>query len=140
MKRSNKDLKSLLTPSHEKSYMVSLLNSEEFKSVLRRYGRVFTRILFSEKRKVQSRLLILTRFGDMLLRITKHHGPVFTVKYLKALTVALQRFIGGQPLSSLREIEPDLPLPRLASCGLPSFIPLRERLELVRLTPTVVRW
>jgi len=119
--------------------MVSLLNSSEFKSVLRRYGRVFTRILFAGQ-KVQSRLQILTKFGNMLLRITKHHGPVFTVKYLKALTVALQRFIGGSPLSSLREIEPDLPLPRLASCGLPSFIPLRERNELKRLTPSVVRW
>jgi len=139
MSKRNKDLKSLHTPTQERSYMVSLLNSQEFKSVLRRYGRVFTRILFAGQ-KVQSRLQILTKFGDMLLRITKHHGPVFTVKYLKALTVALQRFIGGQPLSSLREIEPDLPLPRLASCGLPSFIPLRERVELKRLTPSVVRW
>jgi len=119
--------------------MVSLLNSSEFKSVLMRYGRVFTRILFSGQ-KVHSRLLILKHFGDMLLRITKHHGPVFTVKYLKALNVALQRFIGGEPLSTLREIEPSLPLPRLASCGLPSFIPLRERSELKRLTPSVVRW
>lgn len=139
MKRSNKDLKSLLSPNQEKTYMVSLLNSHEFKVVLRRYGRVFTRILFP-KSKAQSRLQMLTKFGDMLLRLTKHHGPVFVVKYLKALTVALQRFIGGQPLSSLREIEPDLPLPRLASCGLPSFIPLRERWELKRLTPSVVRW
>lgn len=139
MKNSNKDLKSLLTAPQEKTYMVSLLNSTEFKSVLRRYGRVFTRILFVGS-KVQSRLQILTRFGDMLLRITKNHGPVFTVKYLKALTVALQRYIGGRPLSSLREIEPNLPLPRLTSCGLPAFIPLRERVELKRLTPSVVRW
>jgi len=139
MKRSNKDLKSLLTPSQEKTYMVSLLNSSEFKSVLRRYGRVFTRILFVGS-KVPSRLQMITRFGDMLLRITKHHGPVFTVKYLKALTVALHRYLGGKPLSSLREIEPLLPLPRLASCGLPSFIPLRERSELKKLTPSVVRW
>jgi hypothetical protein len=76
----------------------------------------------------------------MLLRLTRHHGPSFVVKYLKALTVALQRFLGGQPLSSLREVEPHLPLPRLATCGLPAFIPLRERQELRKLTPSVVRW
>lgn len=139
MKMEFKDLKALKFAPSESTYMVSLLNSKEFKDVLKRYGRVWTRTLFPAH-KVPSRLQILTRFGDMLLRLTRHHGPRFVVKYLKALTVALQRFIGGQPLSSLREIEPDLPLPRLATCGLPTFIPLRERLELKKLTPSVVRW
>jgi hypothetical protein len=119
--------------------MVSLLNSKEFKVVLGRYGRVFTRILFPSS-KVQSRVIMIRNFGNMLLRLTKNHGPVFVVKYLKALSVALQRYIGGLPLSSLREIEPSLPLPRLATCGLPSFIPQRERNELKKLTPSVVRW
>jgi hypothetical protein len=136
---SNNKFKPLLNPSQEKDYMVSLLNSKEFKVVLGKYGRVFTRILFP-KSKVQLRCIMIHNFGAMLLKITNNHGPVFAVKYLKALTVALQRFIGGQPLSSLRAIEPNLPLPRLASCGLPSFIPLRERNEIKKLTPSVVRW
>jgi hypothetical protein len=134
-----KDLKALKLDPVEQSYMVSLLNSTEFKAVLKRYGRVFTRILFPTS-KVSSRLLLLTRFGDMLLKINKHHGPLFVVKYLKALSVALQRYIGGRPLKSLREVEPDLPLPRLATCGLPHFLPSRERNELKKLTPSVVRW
>jgi len=139
MKMEFKDLKALKFAPSEKTYMVSLLNSQEFLDVLRRYGRVWTRVLFPAH-KVPSRLVTLSRFGNMLLRLTRHHGPSFVVKYLKALTVALQRFIGGSPLSSLREVEPDLPLPRLATCGLPTFIPLRERYELKKLTPSVVRW
>lgn len=139
MKKQNKDIKSLLAPTYEKSYMVSLRNSQEFLAAFKRYGKVFTRILF-ESSKTPTRLQLLTKFGNHILRLTKNHGPSFVVKYLKACTVALQRKIGGTPLLSLREVEPDLPLPRLTSSGLPNFIPLRERREIEKLTPSVVRW
>jgi len=119
--------------------MVSLQNSQEFLGVLRRYGRLMTRILF-EKSKVSNRLQLITRFGEMLLRLNREHGSAFVVKYLKACTVALQRFIGGQPLKSMREIEPDMPLPGLTKSGLPKFIPSRDRRELGKLTVRVVRW
>jgi len=59
--------------------------------------------------------------------LNKHHGSLFVVKYLKASQLAIQRKLAGQPFSSLREIEPDLNLPRLASCGLPAIIGSRDR-------------
>jgi hypothetical protein len=57
----------------------------------------------------------------------KHHGQVFAVKYLKACQLAVQKAIAGNPFRSLNEIEPDLPLPRLSTSGLPRIIPLRDR-------------
>jgi hypothetical protein len=139
MKMNFKNLKFLKSSITESTYMVSLRNSEEFLAVLRRYGRIISRTLFA-KSKVSTRLQLLTKLGHMMLRISRHHGPNFTVKYLKALTVCLQRYLGGRPLKSLREIEPDLPLPRLTSSGLPNFIPTRDRRELGKLTVSVVRW
>jgi hypothetical protein len=57
----------------------------------------------------------------------KHHGSVFVIKYLKACQLAVQKAIAKNPMKSLNEIEPDLPLPRLATSGLPRIIPLRDR-------------
>jgi hypothetical protein len=62
--------------------------------------------------------------------MTRRHGPEFTVKYLKACNLAVSKFLAGQPMKSLREIEPDLPLPRLSSSGLPSIIGTRDRRSL----------
>jgi hypothetical protein len=59
--------------------------------------------------------------------MSKRHGITYTVKYLKACQLAVQKAIAGQPLSSLRELEPDLPLPRLTKSGLPRIIQLRDR-------------
>jgi hypothetical protein len=119
--------------------MVSLSNSKEFVAVVRRFGKLFSRFLFTG-RKVQSRLQLLTKFSQMLLRMQRTNGSIFVVKYLKACNVSLQRFIGGKPLSSMREIEPELPLPGLTKAGLPKFIPTRDRRELDKLTVSVVRW
>jgi hypothetical protein len=52
---------------------------------------------------------------------------VYVVKYLKACQLAVQKKVAGQPLSSLRELEPDLPLPRLSKSGLPNVIGLKHR-------------
>jgi hypothetical protein len=119
--------------------MVSLKNSKEFLATLRRYGKLFTRFLFSAG-QIQSRLQLLTKFGQMLLRMQRQNGSTYVVKYLKACNVSLQRFLGGLPLKTMREIEPDLPLPGLTKAGLPKFIPLRDQRELDKLTPSVVRW
>jgi len=122
----------------DKTYMVSLGNSIEFLTVLRRYGRLFSRFLFIRS-KVSTRLSLLTKFGNMLLRLHRIHGSEFVVKYLKACLVSLQRYIGGKPLKTMREIEPLLPLPGLTKAGLPKFIPLRDKRELEKLTVSVVR-
>jgi len=51
------------------------------------------------------------------------------VKYLKACTLCLSKFVAGQPLSTLRTLEPDLNLPRLIY-GLPAIIGTRDRRSL----------
>jgi len=62
------------------------------------------------------------------------------IKYLKAAQLAIQKKISGSPFSSLRDIEPDLPLPRLSKSGLPEFIKLEDRAAIVRGSLTVIRY
>jgi len=71
--------------------------------------------------------------------MTQRHGSVFTVKYLKASHLAIQKFIAGTPLDSLRELEGDLPLPRLSS-GLPRFIPIYDRRSIKQGNPFIIRF
>lgn len=68
----------------------------------------------------------------------RHHGATYVVKYLKACQLALQKRIALDPISSLRDLEPDLPLPRLKS-GLPSVIPVFDRRSILRGSPNVIR-
>jgi hypothetical protein len=75
---------------------------------------------------------MLSTVTNRLLSMKKHHGTAFVIKYLKACSVALQRYAGGVPLKTLRELEPSLPLPRLTQNGLPSIIPKRDRILLAR--------
>lgn len=71
--------------------------------------------------------------------MTRRHGPEFTVKYLKACNLAVSKFLAGQPFKSLREIEPDLPLPRLSKSGLPAIIGTRDRRSLHANSHRVIR-
>jgi hypothetical protein len=133
-----KPLKTLYDDISSKSYMVSLQNSAEFLAVWRRFGKMFTRVLFPNCR-LSTRLHLLHLIGNMILNLHKHHGSQFVVKYLKCCSVALQRKLGNSPLKSLRELEPDLPFPRLTSSGLPSFIPLRDRRGIENLSLNVIQ-
>lgn len=107
--------------------MVSLGNPFELPRLLNKLGwRVISACtdlevsLFSELRTLQG-------FGRYLLSMTRNHGSTYTVKYLKACHLALQKCISRDRINSLREIEPDLPLPRLSASRLPRFIPLAHR-------------
>jgi len=63
------------------------------------------------------------------------------VKYLKASQLSLQKAIAGTPVSSLRQLEPALPLARVTANGLPKWIPIRDRrLITVNGSPSVIRW
>jgi len=62
--------------------------------------------------------------------MNQRHGGEFTVKYLKACNLAISKYLAGEPFRSLREIEPDLPLPRLSTSGLPCIIGTRDRKSL----------
>jgi len=71
--------------------------------------------------------------------MNRRHGITYTVKYLKACQLAVQKKIAGQPLTSLRELEPDLPLPRLTKAGLPRIIQLRDRQAIGSKSYSVIR-
>jgi hypothetical protein len=69
----------------------------------------------------------------------KYHGDVFVIKYLKASQLAISKFLAGQPLTSLRELEPDLNLPRLKRSGLPNVIGTRDSRSLHAFSHKTVR-
>lgn len=72
--------------------------------------------------------------------MNKNHGPEYTVKYLKACQLAIQKKLAGQPFSSLREIEPDFNFPRLSKSGLPSVIKLTDRASICNNSFKVIRF
>jgi len=82
---------------------------------------------FPRKVKFAGRLRLLSRFALFLVRVYKTNGPVQVVKYLKASQLALQKALAGDPVESLRVIDPDLVRSRLTSKGLPTIIPSRDR-------------
>lgn len=107
--------------------MVSLGNSFELLRFLRAFG---WRVIFAcsdSKISIFRELKILTIFAKYLLSMNKHHGSTYVVKYLKSCHLALLKAISKDKIKSLREIEPDLPLPRLTKSSLPRFIPLSDR-------------
>jgi len=110
--------------------MLSLKNSKEF---LHSINSVAFRLLSlaSGKMLIGARLQRLNKFLALLLKIYRHHGSVFVVQWLKASHTAIQRRISSDPVHSLRELVPNLPLPRLIN-GLPSFIGSNDRAAIKR--------
>jgi hypothetical protein len=81
----------------------------------------------------------LHNFISLLRKVEKHHGTLFTIKWLKGCQVALQRSIGNNPVKTLREIDPDLPLPRTIN-GLPWVIPRGDRHRIRKGNESLIRW
>lgn len=107
---------------------ISLLSLRNAK-VLRKYlflhaWRLFT--VSTGKLQVSARLRRFNKFLDLLLKVYRHHGMSYVIKWLKASHLAVQRKLSSKPMTSLREIEPDLPLPGLIN-GLPKFIGTVDR-------------
>lgn len=88
---------------------------------------------------LRNRLVIAQRFIDLLLRLKKNHGTDFTIKWLKACYVAIQKAQAGDVLPSLRSLEPGLPLPRLVN-GIPAFIGPMDRAHIRKGNPSVIRF
>nr|UPW42091.1 MAG: putative RNA dependent RNA polymerase [Xinjiang mito-like virus 79] len=106
--------------------MISLSNEYHLMSVLKEIGyRIVTLSLLSTKET--SRFRMLHNFAKFLVKMTKNHGDVYTVKYLKASQLCIQKKLAGQPFKSMREVEPDYNLPRLSKSGLPVIIKLQDR-------------
>lgn len=75
---------------------------------------------------ISGRLRITHNFFQFILKMNRNHGSIFTVKWLKACTVALQKALGEDKISSLRVLEPNLPLPRCIN-GYPAIINKQDR-------------
>lgn len=119
--------------------MVSLGNSHELPALVRGLGWRIVYAVFPRTVKVTRRLKQLQMFTKYILVMSKRHGPSTTVKYLKSSTLAIQKYIAGSAISSLREIEPTLMLPRLAN-GLPRYIPIEDRRSIRRGNSEVIQW
>jgi len=72
------------------------------------------------------RVRITSNFLNSILKISKHHGIAYTLRWVKANHVALQKYLAGDRLKSLRSLEPTLPLPRLIN-GCPAIINKQDR-------------
>jgi hypothetical protein len=119
--------------------MFSLGNSKEFSMVMKKYLRPIT-VFASGLTRVSPRLRHFHKFYVLITKTYKNHGSTYTVKWLKACHTAIQKYIAGEPFTSLRAIEPDLPLPSLIN-GLPKFIGTMDR-KAIRNghTPTIRLW
>lgn len=89
--------------------------------------------------KFTNRLVQLHNFGKYVLHMNRHHGGPTTVAYLKACQLALQKKIAADRIESLRDLQPDLPLPRLSHSGLPRIIPVGDRRLISQGKVTVIR-
>jgi hypothetical protein len=116
----------LYTDVYKAGTMISLTNLKHLLLVLKTIGyRITTISLLSTKET--PRLRMLHNFGVFLHRMCKNHGELYTVKYLKASQIAIQKKLSGTKFSSLREIEPDYSFPRLSRSGLPIIIKITDR-------------
>nr|UNI72652.1 MAG: RNA-dependent RNA polymerase [Botrytis cinerea mitovirus 3] len=85
---------------------------------------------FGKIRGLANRALITKNFMTFVLKMKKNHGADFTIKWLKCCYVALQKSLGKDNLESMRDLEPNLPLPRLIN-GIPAIISSADR-KLIR--------
>lgn len=140
-----KETKFLSLTNLFKSYVyqearVSLNNSFELLVLGKRIGWRLLSAVFSNQVKTHKRLVQLHNFFKYLLIMRKHHGSVFVVGYLKAGQLAIQKQIAKDKISSLRDLNPDMPFPRLSSSLLPRYIPLQDRKLICAGSPSVIRW
>jgi len=132
-------LYSSFTDSVTTKAVVSLGNPIELPVLFKKMGWRLLSTCFPKIIKFNGRLRQLHNFAQHVLKMRKHHGDMFVVKYLKASQLAISKAIAGNPFKSLNELEPDLPLPRLATCGLPGIIPRGDRRAILSGSSTVIR-
>lgn len=108
--------------------------------VVKLHVKAIVLLSYGTPSSVSSRAKILHNLILHISKMDRNHGSLVTVKWLKANHVALQKYLGGDPLESLRGLEPGLPLPRLYS-GLPSIINKRDRRRIINgHTKTIQFW
>jgi len=120
--------------------MISSSDPKGFLDLFKMYGfKLVSLSLHSTTGKIHARVQLFYSFGKYLHIMSKRHGTTYTVKYLKACQLAVQKSIAGQKVRSLRDLEPDLPLPRLTKSGLPVIIKTRDRAAIRGGAASVIR-
>jgi len=132
-------LKNLFKDQLANGGMVSLGNSFELPALFKRLGWRLVYTCFPKIVKLQPRLSQLNMIQGYLRQMVKHHGASYTVAYLKACQLAVQKRIAKDRINSLRAINPDLPLPKLTSSSLPRIIPLKDRRAICNGSSSVTR-
>jgi len=94
---------------------------------------------FGSTSKLSNRFTISTNFIKFIYKLHINHGTDFTVKWLKACHVCLQRYLGNDRISSLRDIVPDLPLPRIIN-GLSAIIGSLDREKIRKSNSKIIRF
>lgn len=120
------------------SNMISL-NSFELLALYRTYGFRILNAIGSLGRGYRTRLNLMLKFFRYLLFLNKKNGSNFVVQFLKTGQLAIQRKLAGNPVDSLRELNPDLNLPRLIN-GLPAIIPASDRSMMRKNSSTIIRY
>lgn len=133
------DLKALFTRFMESNSSISLNNSFELLALGRKLGYRMVLLCFPNSVRFSSRCSQVVKFFKYLLRMVKHHGDTYTVNYLKACQLCIQKAIARDKIKSLRSLNPDLPLPRVTRSKLPRFIPLEDRRAIMAGRPSVIR-
>jgi len=119
--------------------MISLNNSFELLALFRVFGFRILKAINFKARGYTTRLNFMLKFFHYLLYLQRKNGSEFVVAFLKAGQLAISKKIAGSRVKSLREINPDLNLPRLTN-GLPSIIPIPDRVLIRKGSSTVIRY
>jgi hypothetical protein len=133
-------LKNLFRDEVRSEPTVSLNNSIELLALASRLGWRISLTIFGRQGRTSFRSRQIHNFFNYLLRLNRRHGGKYVVSYLKFGQLAIQKALAGNKLSSLREVEPSLSLPRLTSSGLPRYIPLSERRAILSGSKSVIRF
>jgi hypothetical protein len=119
--------------------MISLNNSFELSSVLRLIAFRILNAIGIKSGGYATRLNFMYKFARYLFYLRKNNGAEFVVAFLKAGQLAISKKVAHSPVKSLRDINPDFPLPRLVN-GLPSIIPISDRRLITRSGYSVIRF
>jgi hypothetical protein len=115
-------IKMLKSRAHRKEKLFPL---SQLDSLLSYYVKINS-LSLGRVERLKDRIRITHNLFAHVKKMYRHHGEIFTIKWLKASHVALQKYLAGDPLTSLRQLEPRMPLPRLIN-GCPSIINRRDR-------------
>jgi hypothetical protein len=91
------------------------------------------------KRISPVRFTIFKNFILHIYTIKRNNGIKHLIKYLKANHLAIQKFIAGTPVTSIKEITGPGVYPRMCS-GLPKFIPRSDRALIRSKRTSVIRF